>query len=201
MPATKKKSRKPRAFPNVVVKRTVRNGSQRAPGQRVDQAGVHTTESGDVKGISDVVGMVGYFDRAGIDASSTVVNDAEGNSGRCLPDSMKPWTQAAYNGRAVTIEQIARAAFTRKVWFSRTPQLDETARWLAYWSIKHPIPLKHVLDPDAPGVHGHKSYGAAGGGHVDPGPNYPWRYVMARARVYRAMQLAHFAVTRERVVR
>lgn len=177
----------PRVYPKVVVRRNVSNQSSRR-GARPNQIGVHTTESGDVKGIGDLANMAAYFDRPEVEASSTVIVDLDGTSARCMPDEAKPWTQAAYNTGALTIEQIARASYSRSVWMKRTPELDETARWIAYWSNKWGIPAKHLLDPKRSGVFGHKAYGLAGGGHVDPGPHYPWRYVMARARLYKAAQ-------------
>jgi hypothetical protein len=86
------------------------------------------------------------------------------------------------------IEQIGFAS--QKTW--PVAQLDETSRWIAYWSFHHGIPIrKGAVSVDGrvlrSGVVRHSDLGNLGGGHQDPGANYPLAAVNARARHYRAM--------------
>lgn len=177
----------PRIYPRVVVRRNVRNQSSRNGG-RPDLIVLHTTESHNRPGTSDLTSIAAWFDNPAAQASSHVVVDADGTSARLVSDGMKAWTQAAYNPRALSVEQIGHASTSRSVWKrSYRLELDETARWIAYWSRKHDIPIRRVR-PHQSGVIGHQGLGIAGGGHHDPGEHYPWRYVLGRARVYRVLQ-------------
>ena len=58
-------------------------------------------------------------------------------------------------------------------------QLRNTAAWIAHWSRKHGIPIRHSTEH---GVCQHKDLGAAGGGHSDCGPNYRFKKVLSMAK-------------------
>lgn len=66
--------------------------------------------------------------------------------------------------------------------------LDRIARWLAERTRVRGIPLDHIgsagVANRAPSVIGHWDYtiGARDGTHTDPGPNFPWDYVINKAR-------------------
>lgn len=177
----------PRIYPRVVIRRNVRNQSLRGT-DRPDLIVVHTTESHNRPGTSDLASIAAWFDNPVSQSSSHVVVDADGTSARLVADTRKAWTQAAFNPRALSIEQIGFASTTRLGWLRQRRELRETARWIAYWSRKHDIPIVRIR-PHRSGVIGHQGLGQAGGGHHDPGPNYPWRYVLAKARIYKTLQI------------
>lgn len=151
---------------------------------------IHTTEGSNRPGISDLQGLAEYFDNPAVQASSHVANDAEGHDIRMVADGDKAWTEAADNPFSLSIEQIAFSSWSRDEWFSHPHQLANTANWIAYWSAKFDIPIRRGAAPAGyllrSGVAAHKWLGFAGGGHSDPGPGFPWRYVLLMARYFRA---------------
>ncbi|MGI8624185.1 MAG: N-acetylmuramoyl-L-alanine amidase [Solirubrobacteraceae bacterium] len=174
-----------RVTPRVVVRRTSPNQSSRN-GTRPSLIVLHSTESDQRAGSSDLAGVAEYLSRTAVQASSHVITDADGYSARLVADSRKSWAQAAYNPMALSIEQIGRAASEH--W--KRDEYRETARWIARWSKLWHIPIRvgavsggRVLRS---GVVTHKMLGAAGGGHVDPGPRYSVPDVLALARFYKA---------------
>ena len=86
----------------------------------------------------------------------------------------------------LSIEQIGSVDFSRATWMRRQPQLKDTARWIAHWHRKWGIPIRPAqvsgTSVIAPGVATHAQLGAAGGGHRDPGSDYPLTYVLGLAR-------------------
>ena len=136
---------------------------------------LHTTEGHNRPGLSDLRGLVSFFNNPSAQVSSHVANDAEGNDARIVPDEAKAFTQAAFNSIALSIEQIG---FASQAEFPQA-QLENTARWIAHWSRKWNIPIVHSTTN---GVCQHKDLGRAGGGHVDCGPNYPLGRVLSMAR-------------------
>jgi hypothetical protein len=175
-----------RRFPNVVHRRRVRASSRH--GTKPALMVLHSTEGTNVRGISDLVGLGSFFSR--VEADSTVAVDSEGQSARYKLDVDKPWTQAWWNPPALSIEMIGRAS--QRSWTDA--EVDEAARWLAYWSRKFHLPLQRGRVDNATGriirrgVVTHKQLGARGGGHVDPGDGFPVNRCIARARVFRAAQ-------------
>jgi N-acetylmuramoyl-L-alanine amidase-like protein len=136
---------------------------------------LHTTEGHNRPGLTDLDGLVRFFDSPSSQASSHVANDAEGNDARMVPDDAKAWTQAAFNAVALSIEQIGFAAQT--TW--PEAQLRNTASWVAHWSQRWDIPL---VRSTTLGVCQHVDLGASGGGHHDCGSDYPFDRVVALAR-------------------
>lgn len=142
---------------------------------------LHITVSHNRPGLADLDGMLDYLSRPGVQASSHIVNDAEGHDGRLVADEYKAWTQAAYNPVALSIEQIEYSdKRPRSVWLKENArQLDNTAKWVAYWSVKYGIPLTRSTRH---GVCQHSDLGRAGGGHSDCGAGYPIDVVLNKAR-------------------
>jgi hypothetical protein len=136
---------------------------------------LHTTEGHNRPGLSDLRGLVSFFDNPSSQVSAHVANDAQGNDARIVPDDRKAWTQAAFNSVALSIEQIG---FSSQNAFPEA-QLRNTARWIAYWSKKFGIPITHSTTR---GVCQHKDLGSEGGGHHDCGPDYPLPTVLSMAR-------------------
>ena len=143
----------------------------------------------DQPGIRDLKRLGAYFDDPGSAVSSHVANDAEGNDARYVRDRRKAWTQVAFNPVSLSIEQIGSTAYRRRNWLvNRLPQLEDTARWIAHWHRKWGIPIRRAEVSGAsvvePGVATHRQLGRPGGDHSDPGPNYPFAYVLRLARSY-----------------
>ena len=116
---------------------------------------LHTTEGHNRPGLSDLRGLVSFFDNPRNQVSSHVANDAEGNDARIVPDERKAFTQAAFNSIALSIEQIGFASQTE---FPQA-QLENTARWIAHWSRKWGIPIRHSTSS---GVCQHRDLGCRG---------------------------------------
>ena len=175
-----------RSLPTVRVRRSTPNQSTRN-GVRPQLIVLHSTEGQNVKGLGDLVGLGGWFANPKAQVSAHVATDAEGNSARYVGDDAKAWHCARYNSLSLGIEQVGRAAQTD--WDPE--QQRETARWIAYWSRKHGIPIQkgEVANGSVsrPGVLRHSELGALGGGHSDPGDHYPLREVLEFARHYRRL--------------
>lgn len=183
-----------RVQPKVVISQRVANQSERSGGMKPRAIVLHSTESHNRPGSSDLAAIVDWFDNPAAVASSHVIVDADGTSARCVPDSRKAWTCASYNSATLNIEQIGFASQGRKGWRRNWKELRETARWIARWSLRHEIPIRRGLAANGAitrsGVLTHKSLGPLGGGHVDPG-DYPMRRVLLLARAYK------FAIRKE----
>lgn len=171
-----------RLKPNIVIAHEVCNQSARDSGAKIQLLVLHSTESHNRPGDSDLAAIAAYFDNPGAQASSHVVIDGDGHSARCVSDDRKAWTCAGFNSVSLNVEQIGIAA--EGDW--PKTELDECARWLARWSIKHDVPLQRGEVSGSrvvkPGVVTHKQLGAIGGGHVDPGDAYPVGKVIDRAK-------------------
>lgn len=171
------------------IKRTVRNnGGPRNGAPRTIV--LHTTEGHDRPGISDLDGLGDFFDNPSVKASSHVAVDGEGYSARYVPDDLKAWTQANYNGSALSIEQVGFAKWSRWFWRNRRDaQLKKVAKYIAYWSKKYDIPIRKGKASGGrvtrSGILRHSELGAAGGGHSDPGKGYPLHTVLSLARKYK----------------
>lgn len=179
-------SKTERATPHVEVRRLVRTCSSRK-GAKLELIIVHDTEGANIPGsVKDLLGLGNYFDESlGTDheSSSTVATDSDGNSARFVRDGDKAWHVAYYNPVSLGIEQIGFAS--QKSW--PVAQQKETARWIAYWSKLHGIPIrKGAVSRDGrvlrSGVVRHSELGNLGGGHSDPGSNYPLHDVLVFAR-------------------
>lgn len=171
-----------RTHANIVVRQNVVCQSSRH-GADIALIVVHDTEGANIKGIRDLQGLANYFDNIRTQASSHVATDADGNSARMVGDHAKAWHCAYYNSVSLGIEQIGFAS--QQSWVEA--ELRETARWIAHWHIHYGIPIRKgavTLDGRVSkhGVVRHSDLGNLGGGHRDPGPNYPLRHVLDLAR-------------------
>ena len=176
-----------RLRPNVVVREDSPNASQRSPGG-IRLIVVHSTESHNRPGPSDLESIANWFSRPEAQSSSHVCTDADGNSARFVPDRLKAWHCAGYNSASLGVEQIGYAAAGWLKWRQNDFELWETARWIAEWSIRHDIPIRRGIVANGSvirsGVVKHSQLGAIGGNHGDPG-RYPLTLVLHRARAIR----------------
>lgn len=174
---------KERIRPNVVVKKDSPNQSARTSG--ISLIVIHDTESHNREGASDLAAIAALFASSSREASAHVCTDADGQSARFVDDDRKAWHCVSYNSAALGIEQIGFAS--QGEW--KEAEVKETARWVARWSLIHGIPIRkgktlagRVLRS---GVVTHRSLGAAGGGHWDPGYHYPMKHMLSLARHYK----------------
>lgn len=177
-----------RPFPQVKVRRDVACQSSRN-GHTPVLIVLHSTEGQNVpKSTKDLAGLATFFDRLPTQASSHVATDSDGYSARMVDDDKKAWTCAFFNGVSLNIEQIGFAAQSK--WTDAEQR--ETARWIALWHRRYDIPIQRgrVMAGGRikPGVVFHSELGALGGGHHDPGPNYPIGRVLRLARQYAIKQ-------------
>jgi len=140
-------------------------------------------------GLGDLRRLGAWFDDPEHAVSSHVANDADGNDARYVKDRREAWTEVSFNPVGLSIEQIATSGFDRRRWIrNRAPQLENTARWIASWHKRWHIPIGPAEVSGGrvvrPGVTTHAALGAAGGGHDDPGPGYPFKHVLRLARTY-----------------
>lgn len=186
--------RRSRLLPNVVVRHRSPNQSERNP-VPLNLIVLHDTEGANIPGSGkDLSGLGDFFGRHETEASSHVAVDSDGNSARFVSDRCKAWHCAGYNSASLGIEQIGFASQSRKEWLHNSRELRETARWIAYWSHRYNIPIRRAAVCNGvvtrSGVARHMDLGSVGGGHVDPGPNYPFNRVLMLAR---AIAAGHYA--------
>jgi N-acetyl-anhydromuramyl-L-alanine amidase AmpD len=170
------------------VKRNVCNQSART--SRPSLIVLHDTESHDRPGNSDLEAIGSWFNNPVAQASAHVCVDGEGRSAQYVPDERKAWHCAQYNSASLGIEQIGYATFHEADWTrNERAQLKKVAKYIAYWSKKYDIPIRHGRVSNGQvtqtGVVTHADLGSAGGGHHDPGPGYPLEAVLHTARYYK----------------
>jgi hypothetical protein len=139
---------------------------------------LHSTESGDTSGTIEMYNIAKYWSNLGFGAHITV--DADGNTARNLADVEYGWHTGGANSGSLGIEQVGYARFTTAQWKARPQELHEVAKWIAWWSKKYDIPIRFSTTH---GVSKHVNHPA--GGHWDPGPGYPFDYVLKLAREYK----------------
>lgn len=178
--------RKPRLHPRIVVRRDSRNQSERTG--RIQAIVIHSTESHNYEGPRDLAAIGEWFDNPAAQASAHVCTDADGTSARYVPDHRKAWHCASYNSATLGVEQIGQAAQPK--WHDR--EVRETARWVAQWSIAHHVPIRKGAVSAGrvtrTGVLRHSDLGDLGGGHNDPGPNYPFGAMLRWARLFKRLR-------------
>lgn len=156
-------------------------------GKPVIWLAVHSTEGdGTAQDLRDASWWEGSS-HAINDATGTLLTPAQG----CVPYDQAAWTIRGGNHYSDNIEQVGWAKWTTADWLARPLLLEGTARWLAERSKARGIPLVRLGPADIlahkPGVIGHGDYTVAtkDGTHTDPGPGYPWQFVLDRATALR----------------
>lgn len=174
-----------RLQPNIKLRVNVVNQSSR-DGHIPIVIVLHSTESTNIPhDARDLAAVTNWFNNPAAQASAHVITDADGHSARCVPDDRKAWAAyPTFNYLGLHVEQIGFAA--QGSWAET--ELHETARWLAEWHLRHGIPLRRGETRGTlvtrTGVVTHAQLGAAGGGHTDPGVNYPVDHVIDLAHDY-----------------
>ncbi len=145
--------------------------------QRPYRIVLHSTESHDRPGNSDIIGVLSYLERTPDKLGIHFVVDKEGRVGQGASVLRMCYHAAGANANSVGIEMIGFARFTVKTWYQRRRQLKKVALLLAYLSVRFDIPLVHNVQH---GVCLHRDIPQ--GGHWDPGYGFPLRRVLRWAR-------------------
>ena len=159
----------------------------------IDAIVIHVTESPDRPGTADLSKLARFL--AGRGLAAHAADDAEGNSARMVADDRLAYHATYWNRGTVAIEQVAYATLTRGQWLKeRRPQLDTTAAWIAHWARLYRIPIRRC---QVAGLRYNRRKRVIAGTIVkrgvcshaeldprnrdDPGPGYPWDYVLSKA--------------------
>jgi hypothetical protein len=156
------------------------NYSSRA-GAGVRLVVVHTAE-----GALTYQSLGNYFASPSSGVSSHVgIDDTPGVVGEYVARDHKAWTQGNANPYSTAAELCAFAAWTPADWAAHPVMVDNCAAWIAEECAAFGIPNRKLSAAEAQGgaagVCGHADLGAAGGGHWDPGPSFPWDRVLGGA--------------------
>jgi hypothetical protein len=143
---------------------------------------LHTAE-----GARTIQDLGHYFANPAVQASSHAgADDTPNTLGAYVHSKDKAWAVVAYNSASVSLEQCAFAAWSRDEWLKHPHLLDNAATWIKNQSARFDIPITPLSPAEAQGsgrgVCQHKDLGAAGGGHTDCGPGYPYDHVLSLAR-------------------
>jgi hypothetical protein len=157
------------------------NSSSRS-GRNVIWVCVHTAE-----GIRKATDLRAFFERSKDSSAHAVADDVT------LLDNLVSYSQAAWtlrngNSRSDNLELCGFASWSRDEWLTNHKgMLNNAAAWIKTRCIARGIPIRKldaagVRRGDA-GVIGHVDYtnGTGDGTHWDPGPGFPWDYVITRA--------------------
>lgn len=176
-----------RIHPDVRVRHISQNQSSRSAGG-IHLMVAHDTEGANIKGVRDLIQLGDIFFPSAFQASCAVGVDAEGMSGRYVPDARKAWHCAGFNSMSLGVEQIGKAS--QLDWPDL--QVDEAARWMAIWHHKYGIPIVHGKveghEIIRPGIVRHSELGAWGGNHGDPGSNYDLDLLIHRTHHFAELQ-------------
>lgn len=156
----------------------------------VSLVALHTAE-----GARTAASLGAYFWRDDINASSHVGIDA-GNTLQYVPYDRSAWTLRSGNPISDNAEICGFARWTREQWLSTgivdgcaSPRamLDRAAAWIRSRCLARGIPIRRLtplqVAAGAAGGIGHFDWtmGMGDGSHTDPGPGFPWDYVISKA--------------------
>ncbi|MGW1740024.1 N-acetylmuramoyl-L-alanine amidase [Nocardia sp. NPDC001965] len=162
-------------------------------GRNVSWVAVHTQE-----GNGSAASLTNYLCNPSSQVSYNAVVDDE-EIVLVVPWGENPWSASDANSRA---DHICLAGtfvrWSRGKWLETDDSdgvnedlmLTQAAEVAAWRCITRGIPIEYVgggdIPPDRPGICGHRDFGQWGGGHTDPGPNFPWDEFIRRAKNFAA---------------
>ncbi len=142
---------------------------------------VHSTESNDAPGTSDMTGVATFWKRQGEGLGAHFLIDSSGTIMQCAWGTQKTYAVSQHNTGKIHIELIGHAWWDLRKWKGRKRQLESLAKLLAYESDRWGIPLHRSTTH---GVAEHADFHdvPAGMYHSDPGHGFPMNDVIVRAR-------------------
>jgi hypothetical protein len=148
-------------------------------GTKVRLVVIHTAE-----GATTIESLGSFFANPSSQVSSqTGIDDKLGIVGEYVKREMKPWTQGNANPYSTATELCAFAKWNRAEWLRHPNMLENTKQWINEECAAFGIPKVRLNASQAQGgqagVCGHVDLGSAGGGHWDPGPEFPWDIVLS----------------------
>ncbi|RDB46204.1 N-acetylmuramoyl-L-alanine amidase [Tsukamurella tyrosinosolvens] len=154
-------------------------GNSNGPRARTDFVVIHTQE-----GDGTAVSLANYLNSN--DVSYNLVVDGT-DTVEVVPVGEGPWAAAEANNIGVHICFAgSRAAWTREQWLARGAALDRAAKATAAACQQYGVPIVKILNGSGwngtRGLAAHGDFGARGGGHTDPGPNFPWDDFIVRVK-------------------
>lgn len=164
---------------------------------------IHETVSHDHEGLTDIIAIAKYLGNKGYGIH--LVIDQEGKSGYSADERAIYWQAKGDNEPTIGIELVSFipglniSRWQRlKIWLSRERQLHKAARWIAYYSDKHDIPIRHV-STRIKGVTSHwnvSKYSGLSGGHWDAWPkhqggHFPMKRLIKFAKAYQTGALPY----------
>jgi hypothetical protein len=143
---------------------------------------IHTAE-----GARTTASLGNYFAKTSVQASSHAGIDDNGIE-TYVPYSEAAWTLRSGNSISDNVELCGFAAWTRTQWLTEHRRmLDLTAQWVRERCLARGIPIRRLTPQQVAagqaGVCGHYDWtiGMRDGSHTDPGPGFPWDYVIDQA--------------------
>lgn len=169
------------------VTRTQISPNRHSGGRDVDWVVIHTQE-----GSGNAAGIVNYLCNPNAQVSYNAVCD-DRETVLVVPWDQNPWAAMNANTRGDHLLSAGSfASWSRGKWLesdsrdgkNENAQMDRLAALVAWRCQVRGIPIEYVGGrfPDRPGVVGHVDFGQWGGGHTDPGPNFPWDVLISRAK-------------------
>lgn len=135
---------------------------------------LHNTDGPNQSGTGDLKATESTLRQRGL--SVHVVNDGEGKCARLCPDDIVAYHAQGWNTQSLGIEQVSKIGQPLSSYSAA--QIDNTAMWIAYWSNKYDIPIKHS---NSHGICGHsETKGNPSGTNCMTGA-YPWKDVLEKA--------------------
>lgn len=135
-------------------------------------------------------GLLDFF-KTKTDRSCHAIADDDMLLDNLVPYNRAAWTLRGGNSRSDNLELCGLADWPRSTWLQHPGMLNNAARWVASRIKARPgIPARFIgtqgVRDGAKGVIGHWNYTEATGDgtHWDPGPGFPWDYVIGRAVAY-----------------
>ena len=156
--------------------------------KQVDWLVLHTAE-----GAISEVNLGGFFSRNSAGSSQAGIGQ-RGGYASYVNYADTCWAGPPLNQEADHLEICGFAKWTRAEWLRQKPMLETVAEWIAWRCAVRSIPIRYVARPTAgtSGVTGHVDINRVyhDSDHWDPGPNFPWDTVIARANVIAAVPVA-----------
>lgn len=154
-------------------------GYTRGRAAKVIRLSIHTAE-----GATTVEGLGRFFASTRRGSSNAGIGQS-GQYATYVTYNNTSWTNPPVNSSTDSLEICGFARWTRDEWLSRPKMIEAIAQWIAWRSAVRRIPVRHCANARLPGTSGHWDINQTfrKSSHTDPGPQFPWDVVIARAQV------------------